>query len=147
METITLRPLVHRGAEVIGIYSAQKSLLNYIFQQAGAKWSQTNKCWWIPLTKVNYNKLIFAVNGIAQFEIGELKQYLHQRKGGPNHFRISIPVIPAKKMLPVSKAALPAPAVLVSDANKQQLQKFLQQLQLKAYSPSTIRTYRNEFMQ
>jgi len=147
METITLKPLVHRGTEVMGIYSLQKNLLNRVFQQAGAKWSQTNKCWWIPLTKENYNKLIFAVNGIAQFETGELKQYLQQRKGGPNHFRISIPVIPAKKMLPVSKAALPAPAVLVSDANKQQLQKFLQQLQLKAYSPSTIRTYRNEFMQ
>lgn len=31
--------------------------------------------------------------------------------------------------------------------NKEQLRKFLQHLQLKAYSPSTIRTYRNEFAQ
>jgi integrase/recombinase XerD len=35
----------------------------------------------------------------------------------------------------------------ISDINKGQLQKFLQQLTLKAYSPSTIRTYKNEFEQ
>ena len=35
----------------------------------------------------------------------------------------------------------------ISTANHQQLQLFIQQLQLKAYSPSTLRTYTNEFMQ
>jgi len=35
----------------------------------------------------------------------------------------------------------------ISENNKQELKKYLQHLQLKAYSPSTIRTYRNEFAQ
>jgi site-specific recombinase XerD len=35
----------------------------------------------------------------------------------------------------------------ISENNKQELKKYLQYLQLKAYSPSTIRTYRNEFAQ
>jgi len=35
----------------------------------------------------------------------------------------------------------------LSNNNAEQLQKYLHQLQLKAYSPSTIRTYKNEFMQ
>ncbi|MBA3647701.1 MAG: site-specific integrase [Chitinophagales bacterium] len=34
-----------------------------------------------------------------------------------------------------------------SENNKQELQRFLRQLVLKAYSPSTIRTYCNEFAQ
>jgi hypothetical protein len=38
------------------------------------------------------------------------------------------------------QASKPASS-LISDNNKKQLQKFLQQLTLKAYSPSTIRTY------
>ncbi|HMG83965.1 MAG TPA: tyrosine-type recombinase/integrase [Ferruginibacter sp.] len=37
------------------------------------------------------------------------------------------------------------PVTQMSGNNKEQLAKFLQHLQLKAYSPSTIRTYRNEF--
>jgi integrase/recombinase XerD len=35
----------------------------------------------------------------------------------------------------------------LSENNKKELQKFIQHLTLKAYSQSTIRTYRNEFMQ
>jgi site-specific recombinase XerD len=35
----------------------------------------------------------------------------------------------------------------LSVENLQALEKFVEQLKLKAYSPSTIRTYRNEFMQ
>ncbi len=46
-----------------------------------------------------------------------------------------LPVQPLKRTFPVSKE------------NKEALQKFLQQLILKSYSPSTIRTYQNEFMQ
>jgi integrase/recombinase XerD len=35
----------------------------------------------------------------------------------------------------------------LSKENLQALQKFIEQLKLKAYSPSTIKTYRNEFLQ
>ncbi len=37
--------------------------------------------------------------------------------------------------------------VKISPENLAELKKYVEQLQLKAYSPSTIRTYRNEFMQ
>ncbi|CAN5121204.1 hypothetical protein BH11BAC6_BH11BAC6_17590 [soil metagenome] len=47
---------------------------------------------------------------------------------------------PANK---TTKAAL----LYISADNNLQMQQFLQQLQLKAYSPNTIRTYSNEFAQ
>ena len=58
--------------------------------------------------------------------------------------------------LPVNQVSPPVPATatpvntkmsLLSANNQMQLQLFVQQLQLKAYSSSTIRTYSNEFMQ
>jgi site-specific recombinase XerD len=36
---------------------------------------------------------------------------------------------------------------IISDANRQALDLFVQQLQLMGYSPATVRTYRNEFIQ
>jgi hypothetical protein len=40
METVTLKELVHKGAECIAIYSPQNATLNHYFQKkAGAKWS------------------------------------------------------------------------------------------------------------
>jgi len=45
------------------------------------------------------------------------------------------------------KAITLSPAWALSQQNLDALHFFVQQLQLKAYSPSTIRTYRNEFLQ
>lgn len=52
METVILKALLHRNAESIGIYFAQNAAFEKIVRkQPGAKWSQTNKCWYIPLNQ------------------------------------------------------------------------------------------------
>ena len=62
METVTLKPLFHKGTECIAIYSIQNATLNHYFQKkAGAKWSRTNKCWYVPCTEKNYELLWLGV--------------------------------------------------------------------------------------
>lgn len=88
----------------------------------GAKWSKTLQCWHIPDTAEN------------------------RRKCRLTETVTSMPVKPeviVEQSVQTSKAAL----VNISSNNAMQLQGFLEQLKLKAYSPSTIRTYRNEFAQ
>ena len=82
-----------------------------------AKWSKSMHCWHIPDTPEYREKCGFTQDR----EITA---------------KLPLPVQTSTKFLQ-----------FISNNNNQQLQIFLQQLQLKAYSPSTIRTYRNEFIQ
>ena len=81
MQTVTLKPLLHAERECIGIYSRQNGTLNYYFQKkAGAKWSKTNNCWYVPCTEKNYELLAKVLKGLAVLEVTELKKYLFERK-------------------------------------------------------------------
>lgn len=81
MEAVTLKPLFHNNMECIGIYSRQNSTLNHYFQKkAGARWSRTNKCWYMPCTEKNYKQLCKALSGTAIVDVAELKKYLLEKK-------------------------------------------------------------------
>jgi hypothetical protein len=143
MIAISLKPLNHRSQECIGIYYDNHSSLNGIVRKiAGAKWSQENKCWYVPLSKENYNKLYFALKEKAELDITALKQYLEKRK------QVAATALPPVEKKSVSKPISPAsPVWKLSQENLGELEKYIQHLILKAYSPSTISTYRNEFLQ
>ncbi|WP_276505008.1 tyrosine-type recombinase/integrase [Terrimonas pollutisoli] len=143
MPTVSLKPLHHRQQECIGIYFTNDSSINNIVRKiAAVKWSQTNKCWYLPLSRENYNKLYFALEGKAEIVTGELKEYLEKRK------QVRAAVAPSLSVNNVTKAANPvSPVWKLSKENLEALEKFIQHLKLNAYSSSTIRTYRNEFIQ
>ena len=153
MKKVTLKPLYHKNQECIGIYFENTTVLNgAIRKNAGAKWSQTNKCWYIPLSKENYNKLFFALKGKAAIEQSALHEYLAAKK---------------KKVLTPAKTTATAkavtPAMLLPTTSKKQVTVYKggkiqavnahvipameQHLKLKAYSPSTIKTYLGEMTQ
>ena len=76
MEHIKLNAFLHNEKECIGIYARQDATLNYYFQKkAGAKWSKTNKCWYVPCTEKNYQLLAKALKGKAILQVDELKKY------------------------------------------------------------------------
>lgn len=149
MEKVALKPLLHREQECISIYFEHNAKINgAIRQKAGAKWSQTHKCWWVPLNKDNYNKLFFALKGLAAIEQSALHDYLAQRKKQP-------PLItaPVKQASTASKPAIAnwvnqKPVVYkkekISAVNAHVLPNMEQYLKLKSYSPSTRRTYLQE---
>ncbi len=159
MEVVTLKPLFHRNEECIGIYAPQKSLLNHVFQKkANAKWSKTQRCWYLPCTEVNYKILTAALRGVAHVDVADLRKHLTGRKKTNVDDRSVPKRATAKNMEPqkfinVTQQAQLTPVKRVhqtgaiSDENYIALKQFRQQLILKSYSPSTIKTYTNEFSQ
>ncbi len=142
MQTIILKPLAHRSIDCMAIcFTHSRSLNDLVKKIPGIKWSQTNKCWWLPLGQENHTLITNTIGNHATIDNSLLKVFLEKRE------QVKAVMIPAaaatKKALPISNT----PAFKLCPANLAALEKFIQQLQLKAYSPSTIKTYRNEFMQ
>ncbi len=80
MEKISLQVFIHRNQECIGIFFAKNDLLNIAVKKIpGIKWSQTHKCWWLPLSKENYAVIIKATGSKTNIETGALKKYLEKK--------------------------------------------------------------------
>jgi hypothetical protein len=81
MEKIIVKPLYHREQECIGIYFEKQAKINGALRKhTNARWSQTNKCWYLPLNKEAYNKIAFAMRGLAEIDNAALRQYLLEKK-------------------------------------------------------------------
>lgn len=143
MPPVSLKPLYHRQQECIGIYYACLAAINKEVRKiAGIKWSQTNKCWYLPLDKDSYQFVVNALKEIATLDSSALKAYLEKRK------QVMVASAPLSASNTKANTINPTlPVWKLSKENLQALEKFIEQLRLKAYSGSTVRTYRNEFMQ
>lgn len=143
MLTVSLKPLYHRNQEYIGVYYQHQPSLNTIIKKLpGIKWSQANRCWYFPLDNNYYSKVYSVLKGKVEFDISLLKEYLEKRKRIATTAASSASAENIVKRVPLS-----SPVLKLSTENLQALGKFVQYLKLKAYSESTIRTYRNEFVQ
>ena len=97
---------------------------------------------YVPLNSDSYNNVFKALKGKAELDITELKQYLEKRK------QVAATASPPELKNNITKSVTPAsPVWKLSKENILALEKFIEQVKLKSYSPSTIRTYRNEFLQ
>jgi len=115
-----------------------------VLQQAARKtrqikWSDSNKCWYLPFTRACYNELVKNIEPFAIIDNSALKQY---KTADAN-----TTVNPAINVQALSKPALAnniKPAAYINPVNRHVLPAMRQSLVLKAYSPSTIKTYLNE---
>jgi hypothetical protein len=81
MELVTLIPVVHRRVEQILIRFANVGAINKVIRRLRfVKWSETNKSWYLPLNKDNYLAICKAVQGLAQVDARQLKDYLAKRR-------------------------------------------------------------------
>ncbi|MBS1973430.1 MAG: phage integrase N-terminal SAM-like domain-containing protein, partial [Bacteroidetes bacterium] len=141
MQALSLIPILHRGEERISLPCRHDAALNTIVKKlAGAKWSNTHKSWHLPLSEKSYYALCTALKASATIDNRQLKAYLQKRKQATGTSTVA-------QSTGLAKATPATAARKLSKENLAALAKFVQQLKLKAYSPSTIRTYRNEFMQ
>jgi len=144
METIVLKPLYHRGQEHIGIYFERNALIQSLIQkQAGGRWSKTQKCWYVSLSKEAYENLTKVFTNKAVVKNDELREYLLQKKGStatPSEMQKAVIKLPTQNIKVANK-----PASEVSKENEQEFNEYKNRLLLKGYSPSTVRTYCNEF--
>lgn len=146
MQTVCLKPLYHRNKENIGLYYPKDNLINNAVRKLeGVRWSQTNKCWYLPLNQASYKRVIDALSSIAAIDESLLRQYLQKKKQVEKTDVVSFSGSPGISRTKGIAVALPA--WKLSKENLAALQKFIEQLRLKAYSTSTIKTYRNEFLQ
>ncbi len=125
----------HHNTDVILLQFEKSIKLNNIFSKLNfAAFSITNKGWYIPKSKTALIQVAKAINGIATLDTSQLK------KQTPKLTYIKNEVVKIDEKKEVLKQALN-----ISEHNYKQLNLMLQILTLKAYSPSTINTYRNEF--
>ena len=157
MNTVTIKPLEHKGTQVVGIYFEKDIKLNIVLQKTvAAKWSRSKKCWYMDCTKEACNKLNVVLKGSAILDGKAMRDYFKQNSQNPvethinaadknalghskTHRSASLQLQtigkPAKKSVPPNR---------LCDANADALSKFNQTLVLKGYSLSTIRTYVGE---
>ena len=118
MPAITYQAIRHRNENLILVRFEHDAILNKRMQSVpGARWSRTLKGWTIPDTV-------------------------------ENRAACKLPSPNTLQVMRVTEAVMPVQRLpQISHNNEQELNRYLQQLQLKAYSASTLRTYRTEFMQ
>jgi site-specific recombinase XerD len=144
MLTVCLKPLHHRQKENIAICYPNDGALNSVVRKLkGVKWSQSKKCWYLPLTEASYKAINDALNSLAAVDSSLLKQYLQKKK------QVQETVVSSgqtSNFKPQTSNVL-SPAWKLNKENLEELRKFVEQLKLKAYSSSTVKTYRGEFLQ
>jgi integrase/recombinase XerD len=138
---LILKPIQHKKEDRIGLFvTYNKIIKDTIKQLADAKWSEALTCWHIPCTETHYDSVCKALQGKVMIDKKLLAVYLQKRKMAN--------VIQQKTGH--KKTASINQAMDISHYNMLLIQRTVEQLQLKAYSPSTLRTYKNEigiFMQ
>ena len=145
MLAVSLKPLIHRGLENIAICFEHDQIINSLVRKLkDVRWSQTHRCWYVPLNQNSYQCITETLKAVAEIDNHILKQYLEKRRQVERTGVYSPGYCPA----PGTRAiAITSPAWKLSKENLKALEEFVQQLKLKAYSNSTIKTYRNEFLQ
>jgi len=139
---VQLTGLMHKGQHILGIIFTNNAVLNNAVHKAGARWSQTHKCWNVPLQKNFYEKIIQVLQPVANINRTNLDKYLASYKKIPENKTKNDLLESAQKIAtqPVKQAA----HLTLSTENKAALDKTKQALILKGYSTSTQRTYLNE---
>ncbi len=142
MKTIFFQHLHHHNNDLIALRFETDSVLNKLVRRIQqVKWSQTHRCWYIPMDESCCRRAIGIFSGQATIDTSDLRKFLIKRKQ----------VAAINQELPVVKAAAPVTSktlirYTIGPANMNALYAFVHTLVLKAYSPSTIKNYKNEMM-
>lgn len=153
MKPVTLKAFTHHNQECIGIYFTNNSVLNAQVRKINdVRWSQSNKCWYLPLNKDNYNKIVLAVKGLAEIDKTELYNYICNNK---NNLLLQKKSLLQKENISNNNSVTDNGQQkyikkvfyntnLIFPVNDHILPAMTEMLQLKAYSSSTIKTYVGE---
>ena len=135
VQKVVLKPLKNRGIVCIGIFfPIDKELNKAVKMVSHCHFSKTHSCWCVPCSKQDYQAVCAAVRDLAEIDYSLLKQFLETRTA---HIGPAEPTHVSSRQVPLAN--------LFSGENLDAWNRFREQLFLKAYSRSTIRTYCNEF--
>ena len=117
------------------LFDKNQLLQHAVKKIKGVRWNSVKVCWHIACTKKCFDELCSLTAGIAMVDKKMLSKQLHKIKALQQTAAL------------VKNTSIPKSSVLlhnISHYNLQLLQTTMEHLQLKGYSPSTQKTYRNE---
>ncbi len=129
---IIIGKIVYNNVSRIAVYFEPFSILNKRAKELGGKWTRTFKCWHLPYNTENYQALKRA---FSDCDIIIQKEKVQTKQATPTH-KWSY----SNKKPNIINCCCP-----LSVSNQSQLSKYAEILTLKGYSPSTQKTYKNEF--
>jgi site-specific recombinase XerD len=142
---VCLCPLVYRGQEFIAVQcTLSRELETVIRQIKEIKWSQSHRCWYLPFTQAAQKLVKESLAEIAVLDDTMLIQY-SKKKEQVTKTRLASYSTGAG--IKISGNITRSADWKLCSENIAALQRFIEQLKLKAYSASTLKTYRNEFLQ
>ncbi|HEU4903019.1 MAG TPA: site-specific integrase, partial [Flavisolibacter sp.] len=152
MDVIILKPLYHRGSENIAIHAPNKPDITLAIRKLkGVKWSQTQKVWYMPWGKDRYEQIVAVLQPLASIDMKEILHYINKKNAVRSTLVPSPSVVPdtftQKSLAFTRKPPAQTAAWRLHPTNLAALNRLVEELKLKAYSPNTLRTYRNEFLQ
>ena len=129
MPVITLKKLHHRGKDRIGLYfDYDQKLIAHTKKLEGARWSATNKCWYVDDQENILKQLPFHFKDIARIDITHLEKTTNEKE---------------KLTFQHKKPDLSEYKSRLSDKARGQLKITAQKLATEGFSQSTIDTYMN----
>src|SRR5688572_7729259 len=142
-QQITFRPFHHAGGEQLGIYFNYAKAVDYAIRSLrGIRWTQTHKCWYLPLSKASFQIAFDKLKDFGKIEYGEVTKYLDNKKMPVTiNQAITAPVKATKN------SRVTAASSRINEPNLELLDKTLKTLQLKAYATNTIDLYCSELLQ
>ena len=152
MQTIKLSMAIHKNERRIMLEFEPDNKLNNIIRKIPAsRWSKTMGCWHIPCTRADLQDIIEATTLWALLDNSILKEQLSAEKH-TGHIKLlpvdqnanGLTVIITETQQEVYVKSYYNPAAL-HPQNLEAYNEYVTLLQLKAYSPNTIKTYKNEF--
>ncbi len=112
---INVRPPDHRGAQQLGLFFSYDLTLIGIVRSIGCRWSGTRRCWYLPDSSDNHQKILDAFIGKAEIKMPEK---VNEPKA---HEQVS----------KINDGSVP--------------REFIEKLIERRYSRATIQTYRSMF--
>jgi len=74
LPVITLKKLHHRGKDCIGLYfDYNRELIAHTKKLEGAKWSATNRCWYVDIENFDLSRLFSNFNGLTYIDYSGLR--------------------------------------------------------------------------
>ncbi len=139
---IIVRALFYHNREHIGLYFKKDATLQKIVKTIPhIKWTNKNRCWYLPFNKYVLKQALQVLQGKAQLNLNEFAEYVKKRANV-----IKTAVEPeAKAIRGMTKTDLVK--LSYCEENQYALQQMLKVLKLKCYSVRTIELYMGEMNQ
>lgn len=130
-KSVIIKKLFHREADCLGIYFDKDfEVINEVKQIPKVKFSNTNKCWYIPNENNALSKIIETLKGKVWVDYSALKRSTPAHEQIPNKTKETKPTAPLHHL---------------SGDQEQALRMMAQKLALRGYSANTLRTYQQHF--